>query len=480
MEVNTLSHLCPLLAAAGEPLQQFLSGMSGFLGGYYITLAVMNGVMALYLWQKKDDPGKALVWVFVAGLFVILAPLAASGYPSMVPHLPQFIQDSVNWGLGRVQPHWASGWPQPLLDAINWAAGPTIYTVGIAAFLGVMFVFRRFFVQPLVAWALLDLSLLAMGLAMADPNFAAIVTKPDNVPIVSMVFLLGYFTWLGAYKAVQNDDRMARGEPPLEKLDDEKVLVWPDLVYTELICMIALTALLLVWAIVLKAPLEEPASSVKTPNPSKAPWYFLGLQEMLVYFDPWYAGVVLPSLVIFGLMAIPYLDFNKQGNGYYTIDQRKFSYLVFQFGFLVLWVTLIILGTFLRGPNWNIFGLFEQWDAHKVDVLNNKNLSYIFWVNGLNMSLPQAPTGASGGTQFLYILLREAPGIIAVLAYFIILPPLLAVTVFRKFFVKLGFIRYMVMSNLLLLMMTLPMKMVLRWTLNLKYIIAIPEYFLNF
>jgi quinol-cytochrome oxidoreductase complex cytochrome b subunit len=109
-----------------------------------------------------------------------------------------------------------------------------------------------------------------------------------------------------------NDERIKQGLPVIEKVNDEKVLVWPDLVYTELICMIAVSALLLVWAIFLPAPLEEPASSVKTPNPSKAPWYFLGLQEMLVYFDPWYAGVVLPSLVVFGLMAMPYLDFNKK------------------------------------------------------------------------------------------------------------------------------------------------------------------------
>ena len=182
--------------------------------------------------------------------------------------------------------------------------------------------------------------------------------------------------------------------------------------------MIALTALLLVWAIALKAPLEEPASSVKTPNPSKAPWYFLGLQEMLVYFDPWMAGVVLPSLVIFGLMAIPYMDFNKQGNGYYTIRERRFSYLVFQLGFLELWVTLIVLGTFLRGPNWNIFGPFEHWDAHKVDVLNNINLSYVFWVEWLRMSMPQAPTGTTGFRQLGYIVLRESPGIIAVAGVF--------------------------------------------------------------
>ncbi len=437
--------LTPLVASANANLSGFLDHISGFLGGYYLALAVMNAVMALYLWQKKNEPSKALIWVLVAGFFVILSPLAASAYPGMMPELPQGLR-----------------------DIVNSLTSPTIYTLGTSGLLIFFFIFRRFFVQPMVAWSLLNLSLLGMGLAMSDPNFAAIVTKPDNVPIVSMVFLLGYFTWLSAYKAVQNDERRERGEVPLEKLDDEKVLVWPDLVYTELICMIAITALLLVWAIVLKAPLEEPASSVKTPNPSKAPWYFLGLQEMLVYFDPWYAGVVLPSLVIFGLMAIPYMDFNKAGNGYYTINERKFSYLVFQFGFLELWVTLIILGTFLRGPNWNIFGPFETWDAHKVDVLNNVNLSQYFWIGLLGKSLPQN------------LLIRELPGILAVLAYFIVLPPLLAVTVFRRFFVKMGFFRYMLMSNLLLLMMTLPIKMVLRWTVNLKYIIAIPEYFLNF
>src|SRR4029079_12647153 len=225
---------------------------------------------------------------------------------------------------------------------------------------------------------------------------------------------------------VINDDRAAQGLPPMEKLDDEKVLVWPDLVYTELICMIALTALLLVWAIALQAPLEEPASSVKTPNPSKAPWYFLGLQEMLVYYDPWYAGVVLPSIVLAGLMAIPFLDFNKAGNGYYTIDERKFSYIVFQLGFLELWVVLIILGTFLRGPNWNFFGPFEYWDAHKVLAQNNVDLSQYFWGGLLHRPLPTAPTGGGAGLQFAYILLRESPGIIAVLAYLLVLPPVLA------------------------------------------------------
>jgi hypothetical protein len=215
---------------------------------------------------------------------------------------------------------------------------PATYTVGTGVILLILFIFRKFFVQPTVAWILLNLALLFMGLSMLDQDFASIVTKPDNVPIVAMIYLLG-FTWLSAHRAVQNDERIRNGQEPLEKLDDEKVLVWPDLVYTELICMLALTAILLFWGIGLQAPLEEMASSVKTPNPSKAPWYFLGLQEMLVYYDPWMAGVVLPVTVLAGLMAIPYIDFNKKGNGYYTINERRFAYLTFQFGFLVLWVT---------------------------------------------------------------------------------------------------------------------------------------------
>ena len=138
---------------------------------------------------------------------------------------------------------------------------------------------------------------------------------------------------------------------------------------------------------------KSPPRPCDTPNPSKAPWYFLGLQEMLVYYDPWMAGVVFPSLIIVGLMAIPYIDFNKRGNGYYSFKERAFAVLVFMFGFLPLWIAMIILGTFLRGPNWNIFGIYEFWDVHKVEVLNNVNLSEMFWLNWLHLSLPVAPAG---------------------------------------------------------------------------------------
>lgn len=450
----------------------FLSSISGFLGSFYLTLALANGVMALYLWKSGRSAvifripavgipvTTALFWLVVAIFFTIISPIAFSGNPEVMKSTISI--------------------PEGLRAAFDRILGPTAYSVGTLAILVFMFLLRRFFSRPLVAWGLLNFSLVVMGFAMIDPDFASIVAKPDNVPIVGMVYLLGFFTWIATYKAVTNDERIARGEPVLEKLDDEKVLVWPDLVYTELICMVALTALLLLWGIALQAPLEEPGSAVKTPNPSKAPWYFLGLQEMLVYYDPWMAGVVLPSTVVFGLMAIPFLDFNREGSGYYTINQRKFAYLTFQFGFLVLWVTLIVMGTFMRGPNWNFFGLFETWDVHKVEALNNVDLSEYFWIYGLEMPLPKAPEGSGVGTEILYILYRELPGIVLVLAYFIVLPPLLAVTCFRSMFVKMGFVRYMIMVNLLLMMALLPLKMVARWTVNMKYFVAIKEYFLNF
>ena len=222
-------------------------------------------------------------------------------------------------------------------------SNPVLYFFLTVVGLVFMIAAREWWIKPTVAWVLLNLSLLFMGLSLTDYDFRQIVGKPDNVPIVAMLFIVAFFTWIYFTRAVDNDRRIAQGRPLFEQEDNEKVLVWPDLVYTELICMVVLTAVLIFWGIALQAPLEEPASSMKTPNPSKAPWYFLGLQEMLVYFDPWLAGVVLPSIILGGLMAVPYIDFNKLGNGYYSFKGRYFAVTTFLFGFLPLWVALIVL-----------------------------------------------------------------------------------------------------------------------------------------
>ena len=309
---------------------------------------------------------------------------------------------------------------------------------------------------------------LFLGLSVIDPNFRKIVTKPDNVPIVGMLFLIPFFTWFALREGVRNDERKEKGQPLIEREETaDKVLTWPDLVYTELICMVVLTVILIGWSMALPAPLEEPANPSASPNPSKAPWYFLGLQEMLVYFDPWLAGVVFPGLIIVGLMAIPYIDTNPKGNGYFTLKERKWEITTFLFGFLILWILLVILGTFLRGPNWNFFGPYEYWDIHKLEALVNVNLSEYIWVKALGMALPKNP------------LAREFFGFVVVLAYFLAIPPLLARTWLKRFYTTLGPIRFHVMTFLLLAMAALPIKMVLRWLFNLKYIIGIPEYFFN-
>src|SRR5476649_1497652 len=302
---------------------------------------------------------------------------------------------------------------------------------------------------------------------MFDPNFRLIVTNPDNVPIVGLIFLLAFFVWYSLREGVLNDRRISAGKGPIEKEESDRVWVWPDLVYTELIALILCTIVLIVWSIFLKAPLEQPANPANTPNPSKAPWYFLGLQEMLVYFDPWLAGVVLPGLIIAGLIAIPYIDKNPKGNGYFTFAERKAEITIFLFGFAVLWSSLIVLGTFLRGPNWNFFGPFEFWDIHKLAALTNVNLSEYVWVRGLGMGYPS--------NWFM----REIVGILFVLFYVFALPPMLAKLWFKAYYQKLGASRYYVSVVLFLMMMSLPIKMLLRWVFNLKYIVAIPEFFFN-
>ena len=250
---------------------------------------------------------------------------------------------------------------------------------------------------------------------------------------------------------------------------DDKIHTWPHLVRTEFLCTLFVTILLLVWSLVVDAPLEEPANPTRTPNPSKAPWYFLGLQEMLVFFDPWHAGVVLPSLIIFGLMIIPYMDINPNGNGYYTFKERKYEILTFLFGFHILWISLIIIGTFLRGPGWNWFWLWEAWDPHKVEALTSMDLPYMFGLRDYN-------------AQMMF-------GLTLVLLYFVVgtagmwwliyrLPPNRPFSAFPgggpQILKEWGMTRFLIVSFFFLNMVAVLIKMLLRHTLNVKYVAVTP------
>jgi hypothetical protein len=171
------------------------------------------------------------------------------------------------------------------------------------------------------------------------------------------------------------------------KQTGEKVDVWPHLVSREFLAALLITLILFVWSLVMNAPLEAEANLNVTPNPSKAPWYFLGLQELLVYFDPWIAGVVLPTIIVIGLMAIPYVDINPKGVGHWATmrktklgpfpvwvpAERPLAVSVFMFGTL-LWFALIFIGTYCRGPNWEWYWPWEPWSYRRLTKLTLKNL----------------------------------------------------------------------------------------------------------
>ncbi len=220
--------------------------------------------------------------------------------------------------------------------------------------------------------------------------------------------------------------------------------VWPDLPFMELMCMIFIMLLLILWSLGIDAPLGEIATPSRTENPAKAPWYFIGLQEILVYFDPWYAGVVLPSIIIGGLMAVPYLDNNPKGVGEYNFSARKFAWINFLFGY-AMWMVAIVVGQFMRGPSWFFFWPWEYWDPniHHADV------------EMINFSF--------------------TTGMICLVVYsalFYLLP-----IVFKaKIYKQLDGMRYFILMTLMALMYAVPIKIVLRQLYDVRYILVTPWF----
>lgn len=220
--------------------------------------------------------------------------------------------------------------------------------------------------------------------------------------------------------------------------------VWPDLPFKELMCMIVIAIGLIIWSLWLDAPLGEIATPSRTENPAKAPWYFVGLQEILVYFDPWYAGVVLPTILILGLMAIPYIDVNDKGVGEYNFSARKFAMFNFLFGYM-LWMGAIVVGQFMRGPSWFFFWPWQPWDPnyhpHTPELVN-----------------------------FPFAL-----GLIGMVVYFALfyLTPILLKL---KLYTQRDRTRYLILMTLMALMYSVPVKIILRQIFNIKYVLVTPWF----
>jgi hypothetical protein len=157
-------------------------------------------------------------------------------------------------------------------------------------------------------------------------------------------------------------------------------------------------------------------------------------------------------------MVIPYIDINPKGNGYYCFGARKWEILTFVFGFHVLWIVTIIIGTFFRGPGWNLFWPWQRWDPHKVVALTNVDMPYLL--------------------GFRDYWLSAAVGLVAVGAYFVI--GMIGFYFFvlkikgKDFMERWGMVRFTITGLLLVLMMSLPVKMFLRLAFNVKYVLVTP------
>jgi hypothetical protein len=134
----------------------------------------------------------------------------------------------------------------------------------------------------------------------------------------------------------------------VEREQGDRVNVWPHLLLEEFVAMFVLSVGLVVFSTFLNAPLRELANANLTPNPSKAPWYFLGLQELLRYFHPMVAGISIPTFILIGLAAVPFVDRNPSTRpGDRKIALTMFT-MLFMFG-----AVLTIIGSFFRGPGYN-------------------------------------------------------------------------------------------------------------------------------
>jgi quinol-cytochrome oxidoreductase complex cytochrome b subunit len=143
--------------------------------------------------------------------------------------------------------------------------------------------------------------------------------------------------------AVVRQEAITRVEKPLE----DSVFVWPHLMVREFFASTIVMVMITLLALVINAPLRDPANPNVTPNPAKAPWYFLGLQELLHYFPPNVAGVLVPGLTLLALVVLPYVDRNPSR----AYADRKVAIVTFTM-FLIFWAVVTLAGSFFRGAGW--------------------------------------------------------------------------------------------------------------------------------
>ena len=174
------------------------------------------------------------------------------------------------------------------------------------------------------------------------------LARPDEPVDVVQQIKLGQLPTNKSYGLME----LARGTTPqVGKNPEDEVFSWPNLIFRELLLGLAVVAVVLFLAIFWNAPLEELANPIHPPNPAKAPWYFLGLQELVSYSAFW-GGVVVPAMLVVVLVLLPYVDRRREGVGRWFAPERRVANSIFTFCLIVA-IVLTIIGSVFRGPNWS-------------------------------------------------------------------------------------------------------------------------------
>ena len=250
------------------------------------------------------------------------------------------------------------------------------------------------------------------------------------------------------------------------KPDYPRVPSWPYFIWIVFLSM--LFATILIWGVsfLFDAPLEEEAAWAKTPNPAKAPWYFIGLQELLAYFDPWIAGVLLPTQIIIGLVLIPYIDISPAEQGKYSFFNRKFAVSFFSFG-MFLWFVLIFIGQWLRGPSWEFYWPYIDYP-----------------IGGTAWTYPNVPLKVSEASTANVPNIIGAIGLVLFFGGGMVAPYLVAMfagankwaNMLKDYLNQLGPIRYVLIQVHVLLTLSVVVKMVLRLVFGFKYVLTTPYF----
>jgi hypothetical protein len=239
-------------------------------------------------------------------------------------------------------------------------------------------------------------------------------------------------------------DRAKNKAKAVNKQDPAAALpAYPGFVFKEFLAALACLLVLAWLGLIIDAPLDVPADPDFTPNPAKAPWYFLGFQELLLYFDPWLAGVVIPFLIIAGLVSVPLLDTDPSGEGHYSFRRRIWATLPFTAGLLFL-VLLTVMAAWFRGSNWDWYWPWQDWSMARPARPNFRSLP-----NWLGLFL---------------------------IGFYYLMGLLLPYRFWRSRFEKWGRIRYSIYFFLVLTMGAVVIKVLIRIVLNVRYIVQTPWF----